>query len=127
MERPDFVQLIEEEEVLVPGFPTWDTRPDQKHTIDSVADYGRRMFELGLSAAGGRWIPVSEQLPEKEARVLCAINSSDCCLIAVCTRFHHHGQMWWSQESSELGDTRSCFRGDEVRHWMPLPAFPEEL
>lgn len=49
--RPDFYAEADDENVTVIGFPQWDSEEDQKLTLESVANYGRRMFAAGLREA----------------------------------------------------------------------------
>lgn len=72
---------------------------------------------LGIEPATvpGKWIPVSERMPEAEGHYLVWANASRidgyCDHLAIAT---YHGEEW-SNEFNWL-----------VNHWMPLPAAPQE-
>jgi hypothetical protein len=66
----------------------------------------------------GRWIPVSERLPEAGVRVLifCPLAEPNEVAAAV---LRHEG-MWRMDDGEVYGET-------EPTHWMPLPPEPPEV
>ncbi|HHX3799609.1 TPA: DUF551 domain-containing protein [Klebsiella pneumoniae] len=70
----------------------------------------------------GKWIPVSEQMPEVGVKVLC-FPVEDEPIHAV-----FNGQLWlqdisWSNSDEPIDNVITC----NVTHWMPLPAAPQEV
>ena len=49
MNKNKIIELIEENGILVIGMPIWDTEKDQNDTINSVADFALKMYNLGLN------------------------------------------------------------------------------
>lgn len=69
----------------------------------------------------GKWIPVSERMPEVGVKVLC-FPVEDEPIHAV-----FNGQLWlqdisWSNSDEPIDNVITC----NVTHWMPLPAAPQE-
>lgn len=58
------------------------------------------------------WIPVTERLPEKNAKVL-IYTTEDVCLSATYTMYATNGFA-----------TAAGFYTNKVTHWMPLPVPP---
>lgn len=70
----------------------------------------------------GKWIPVSEQMPEVGVKVLC-FPAEDEPIHAV-----FNGQLWlqdisWSNSDEPIDNVITC----NVTHWVPLPASPQEV
>ncbi|ENA1176082.1 DUF551 domain-containing protein [Klebsiella pneumoniae] len=70
----------------------------------------------------GKWIPVSERMPEVGVKVLC-FPAEDEPIHAV-----FNGQLWlqdisWSNSDEPIDNVITC----NVTHWMPLPAAPQEV
>ncbi|WP_316044331.1 DUF551 domain-containing protein [Klebsiella pneumoniae] len=70
----------------------------------------------------GKWIPVSERIPEVGVKVLC-FPVEDEPIHAV-----FNGQLWlqdisWSNSDEPIDNVITC----NVTHWMPLPAAPQEV
>lgn len=73
------------------------------------------------AAVPGKWIPVSERIPEVGVKVLC-FPVEDEPIHAV-----FNGQLWlqdisWSNSDEPIDNVITC----NVTHWMPLPAAPQE-
>lgn len=75
-----------------------------------------------------RWIPCSEELPEKDGRYLVANDAVGVIGVksfAVTKRFNGRGQerrdVWWY-----LDDEWADQVATGITHWMPLPEPPEE-
>lgn len=49
MDKNKIIELIEENGILITGMPIWDTEKDQNDTINSVADFTLKMYNLGLN------------------------------------------------------------------------------
>ncbi len=69
----------------------------------------------------GKWIPVSERMPEVGVKVLCFPVEGEP-IHAV-----FNGQLWlqdisWSNSDEPIDNVITC----NVTHWMPLPAAPQE-
>ncbi|EIX9136949.1 DUF551 domain-containing protein [Klebsiella pneumoniae] len=66
----------------------------------------------------GKWIPVSERLPEDSGRYWCYVEEQNNL-----GKSHYqwncswNGDRWWVE----------CEGGGIVTHWMPLPAAPQEV
>lgn len=70
----------------------------------------------------GKWIPVSELMPEVGVKVLC-FPAEDEPIHAV-----FNGQLWlqdisWSNSDEPIDNVITC----NVTHWVPLPASPQEV
>ncbi len=70
----------------------------------------------------GKWIPVSERMPEVGVKVLC-FPAEDEPIHAV-----FNGQLWlqdisWSNSDEPIDNVITC----NVTHWVPLPASPQEV
>ncbi|HHG1573770.1 TPA: DUF551 domain-containing protein [Klebsiella pneumoniae] len=70
----------------------------------------------------GKWIPVSERMPEVGVKVLC-FPAEDEPIHAV-----FNGQLWlqdvsWSGSDEPIDNVIPT----SVTHWMPLPAAPQEV
>ncbi|HFF0179210.1 TPA: DUF551 domain-containing protein [Klebsiella pneumoniae] len=70
----------------------------------------------------GKWIPVSERMPEVGVKVLC-FPAEDEPIHAV-----FNGQLWlqdvsWSGSEEPIDNVIPV----TVTHWMPLPAGPQEV
>ncbi|HCM6036442.1 TPA: DUF551 domain-containing protein [Klebsiella pneumoniae] len=70
----------------------------------------------------GKWIPVSERMPEVGVKVLC-FPAEDEPIHAV-----FNGQLWlqdisWSNSDEPIDNVITC----NVTHWVPLPAAPQEV
>lgn len=105
--------------------------------FDSIIDYGaedsvdawHRLLAAAPQSPGsepatvpGKWIPVSEQMPEVGVKVLC-FPAEDEPINAV-----FNGQLWlqdisWSNSDEPIDNVITC----NVTHWVPLPASPQEV
>ena len=79
-----------------------------------IADY---LLANGVTFAtdnhvGGKWIPVTERLPEEGGYYMVAHQRSGC----VAERFYYR----------DCPDLFVEVTGDPVTHWMPLPKPPKE-
>ena len=74
-----------------------------------------------LAAIKGRWIPVSERLPEESTGTVAVLFDDGQPGVAWATYWHGARSDFaeWTYPLDDLGDGRS------VTHWMPLPAAPE--
>ncbi len=75
-----------------------------------------------LATVPGKWIPVSERMPEVGVKVLC-FPAEDEPIHAV-----FNGQLWlqdisWSNSDEPIDNVITC----NVTHWVPLPASPQEV
>lgn len=82
------------------------------HTAKEIADH---MVENGVTFATdnnvGRWIPVTERLPEVGERCLCNVKS-----------FAFPGSFYQAiLKYDKYGFVDGCIYTDDVTHWMPLP------
>jgi hypothetical protein len=87
--------------------------------------YDRQQYEKGYrdgqrdafateNNVGGKWIPVSERLPEDEKLVLCLTNTGWYWI----ARYNDCGDEMWCDGESWASKTY-------ITHWMPLPKPPE--
>lgn len=70
----------------------------------------------------GKWIPVSERIPDVGVKVLCFPVEDEPIHAAF------NGQLWlqdisWSNSDEPIDNVITC----NVTHWMPLPAAPQEV
>ncbi|BBQ35589.1 hypothetical protein WP2W18E06_27110 [Klebsiella pneumoniae] len=66
----------------------------------------------------GKWIPVSERLPEDSGRYWCYVEEqNDLGKSHYQWNCSWNGDRWWVE----------CEGGGIVTHWMPLPAAPQEV
>ncbi|HCJ5889343.1 TPA: DUF551 domain-containing protein [Klebsiella pneumoniae] len=119
--------------VMVPVKPTREILDE----FDSIIDYGaedsedawRRLLAAAPQSPGsdpatvpGKWISVSERLPEAGVKVLC-FPLEDEPIHAV-----FNGQLWlqdvsWSGSEEPIDNVIPV----PVTHWMPIPAAPQEV
>lgn len=70
------------------------------------------------AAVPGKWIPVSEQLPEDSGRYWCYVEEqNDLGKSHYQWNCSWNGDRWWVESEG----------GGIVTHWMPLPAAPQEV
>ncbi|WP_142971896.1 DUF551 domain-containing protein [Klebsiella michiganensis] len=70
----------------------------------------------------GKWIPVSERMPDVGVKVLCFPVKDE----PIHATFN--GQLWLQDVSwSGSDDTIDNVIPVSVTHWMPLPAAPQEV
>ncbi|HCT2320693.1 TPA: DUF551 domain-containing protein [Klebsiella pneumoniae] len=88
----------------------------RQHIIDSTLAAAPQLPGSDPATVPGKWIPVSERMPEAEGHYLVWANASRidgyCDHLAIAT--YQGGE--WSNEFNWL-----------VTHWMPLPAAPQEV
>lgn len=68
----------------------------------------------------GKWIPVSERMPEDEQEVL-TINRMGHCFVSF---FDKHSGLFFDRIDAPAA---CCIEHVLVTHWMPLPAAPQEV
>lgn len=68
----------------------------------------------------GKWIPVSEQMPDDEQEVL-TINRMGHCFVSF---FDKHSGLFFDRLDAPAA---CCIEHVLVTHWMPLPAAPKEV
>lgn len=87
----------------------------RQHIIDSTLAAAPQSPGSDPATVPGKWVPVSERMPEAEGHYLVWANASRidgyCDHLAIAT--YQGGE--WSNEFNWL-----------VNHWMPLPAAPQE-
>ncbi|MFU0662178.1 DUF551 domain-containing protein [Klebsiella pneumoniae] len=132
---------------MPPSQPALDTEPDRNPVL-AYADSYRDMAKQGVESVPiwsvitdlerniaplyrhaqpapvvpGKWIPVSERMPEVGVKVLC-FPAEDEPIHAV-----FNGQLWlqdvsWSASYEPIDNVIPI----TVTHWMPLPAAPQEV
>lgn len=70
------------------------------------------------ATAPGKWIPVSERMPEDSGRYWCYVEEqNDLGKSHYQWNCSWNGDRWWVESEG----------GGIVTHWMPLPAAPEEV
>ncbi|MCQ0857253.1 DUF551 domain-containing protein [Klebsiella pneumoniae] len=89
----------------------------RQHIIDSTLAAAPQSPGSEPSTVPGKWIPVSEQMPDNTEPVLCIEKRAD---------FGTYGQPFvcWHDGGGWVGKTN--YR-PIVTHWMPLPAGPQEV
>nr|WP_228295436.1 DUF551 domain-containing protein [Klebsiella pneumoniae] len=93
----------------------------RQHIIDSTLAAAPQSPGSEPATVPGKWIPVSERMPEVGVKVLC-FPVEDEPIHAV-----FNGQLWlqdisWSNSDEPIDNVITC----NVTHWMPLPAAPQE-
>ena len=100
-------------------------KTDSHEHYKATEDFARRLIghtkPVADNNVGGKWIPVTERLPEKNGRYLCRY------------LFHDYQEMPFEQVISFFATDETphfANEGDElgmkVTHWMPLPEPPKE-
>ncbi|WP_316242330.1 DUF551 domain-containing protein [Klebsiella pneumoniae] len=70
------------------------------------------------STVPGKWIPVSERMPEDSGRYWCYVEEqNDLGKSHYQWNCSWNGDRWWVESEG----------GGIVTHWMPLPAAPQEV
>ncbi|MBZ1582654.1 DUF551 domain-containing protein [Klebsiella pneumoniae] len=71
-----------------------------------------------VDSVAGKWIPVSERLPEDSGRYWCYVEEqNDLGKSHYQWNCSWNGDRWWVESEG----------GGIVTHWMPLPAAPQEV
>jgi hypothetical protein len=73
-----------------------------------------------VDSVAGKWIPVSERMPEDEQEVL-TINRMGHCFVSF---FDKHSGLFFDRIDAPAA---CCIEHVLVTHWMPLPAAPQEV
>ena len=94
----------------------------RQHIIDSTLAAAPQLPGSEPATVPGKWIPVSERMPEVGVKVLC-FPAEDEPIHAV-----FNGQLWlqdisWSNSDEPIDNVITC----NVTHWVPLPASPQEV
>ncbi|HFO2114785.1 TPA: DUF551 domain-containing protein [Klebsiella pneumoniae] len=89
----------------------------RQHIIDSTLAAAPQLPGSDPATVPGKWIPVSERIPDNTEPVLCIEKRAD---------FGSYGQPFvcWHDGGGWVGKTN--YR-PIVTHWMPLPAAPQEV
>ncbi|HHC0762651.1 TPA: DUF551 domain-containing protein [Klebsiella pneumoniae] len=89
----------------------------RQHIIDSTLAAAPQLPGSDPATVPGKWIPVSERIPDNTEPVLCIEKRAD---------FGTYGQPFvcWHDGGGWVGKTN--YR-PIVTHWMPLPAAPQEV
>lgn len=89
----------------------------RQHIIDSTLAAAPQLPGIDPATVPGKWIPVSERIPDNTEPVLCIEKRAD---------FGTYGQPFvcWHDGGGWVGKTN--YR-PIVTHWMPLPAAPQEV
>lgn len=102
----------------------FDVNVDEEE-LRKALTYDRAQYEKGYADAmrfatdtnvGGKWIPVTERLPEEGGRYLCYVKSFAFKGAFYTTIMHY----------DKYGFVEGNIYTDDVTHWMPLPPDPEE-
>lgn len=91
---------------------------DDWYTNTEIADYllANDVTFVTDNNDGGKWIPVSERLPEIGDRCLCNVKS-----------FAFPGSFYQEiLKYDKYGFVEGCIYTDDVTHWIPLPEPPKE-
>ncbi|NBD70894.1 DUF551 domain-containing protein [Klebsiella pneumoniae] len=126
--NPQPAPVVPDGYVMVPVKPTREILDE----FDSIIDYGaedsedawRRLLAAAPQSPGsesatvpGKWIPVSERMPEEGGRYWCYVEEQNSL-----GKSHYQWNCSWN------GDVWSDKElTGRVTHWMPLPAAPQEV
>lgn len=94
----------------------------RQHIIDSTLAAAPQLPGSDPATVPGKWIPVSERMPDVGVKVLC-FPAKDEPIHAT-----FNGQLWlqdvsWSGSEEPIDNVIPV----TVTHWMPLPAGPQEV
>lgn len=117
---------------VVPSFEEWISAANQK-PLGRVKDAMRESYDACRAAmlaaapqlpgsepatVPGKWIPVSERMPEDSGRYWCYVEEqNDLGKSHYQWNCSWNGDRWWVESEG----------GGIVTHWMPLPAAPQEV
>ncbi|MDU5033894.1 MAG: DUF551 domain-containing protein [Klebsiella pneumoniae] len=92
----------------------------RQHIIDSTLSAAPQSPGSDPATVPGKWIPVSERMPEDEQEVL-TINRMGHCFVSF---FDKHSGLFFDRIDAPAA---CCIEHVLVTHWMPLPAAPQEV
>lgn len=105
-------------------YPNW-LHEKNEYGIDTLTQYADAMLAAAPQSPGsepstvpGKWIPVSERMPEDSGRYWCYVEEqNDLGKSHYQWNCSWNGDRWWVESEG----------GGIVTHWMPLPAAPQEV
>lgn len=90
----------------------------RQHIIDSTLAAAPQLPGSDPATVPGKWIPVSERLPEDSGRYWCYVEEQNDLGKSHCQwNCSWNGDRWWVETEG----------GGIVTHWMPLPAAPQKV
>ena len=90
----------------------------RQHIIDSTLAAAPQLPGSEPATVPGKWIPVSERMPEDSGRYWCYVEEqNDLGKSHYQWNCSWNGDRWWVESEG----------GGIVTHWMPLPAAPQEV
>ncbi len=90
----------------------------RQHIIDSTLAAAPQLPGSDPATVPGKWIPVSERLPEDSGRYWCYVEEqNDLGKSHYQWNCSWNGDRWWVETEG----------GGIVTHWMPLPAAPQKV
>ncbi|HBU0988268.1 TPA: DUF551 domain-containing protein [Klebsiella pneumoniae] len=92
----------------------------RQHIIDSTLAAAPQLPGSDPATVPGKWIPVSERMPEDEQEVL-TINRMGHRFVSF---FDKHSGLFFDRLDAPAA---CCLEHALVTHWMPLPASPQEV
>lgn len=92
----------------------------RQHIINSTLAAGQQSPGSEPATVPGKWIPVSERMPEDEQEVL-TINKMGHRFVSF---FDKHSGLFFDRLDAPAA---CCIERVLVTHWMPLPADPQEV
>ncbi|KRR32980.1 dATP/dGTP pyrophosphohydrolase domain-containing protein [Klebsiella pneumoniae] len=92
----------------------------RQHIIDSTLAASQQSPGSEPATVPGKWIPVSERMPEDEQEVL-TINKMGHRFVSF---FDKHSGLFFDRLDAPAA---CCIEHVLVTHWMPLPAAPQEV
>lgn len=104
-----------------------------EHLLNELTETSHEMQKQMCRADGGRWIPVTERLPDGDSPYIAYLKAPDdwepheVLSYVTMLEFDKRQMLWWQSENS-------CFNADidivsndyKVTHWMPRPEPPKE-
>lgn len=92
----------------------------RQHIIDSTLAAAPQSPGSEPATVPGKWIPVSERMPDDEQEVL-TINKMGHRFVSF---FDKHSGLFFDRLDAPAA---CCIEHVLVTHWMPLPAAPQEV
>ena len=118
--REKLIELLDDIQIRGEDFTDYEIYGMRLPNTVSNEDVADHLIANGVTFAtdnnvGGKWIPVTERLPERGVEVLVCDTREDYVSI-----WEHMGDgLWFGNEV--------IWATEDITHWMPLPEPPKEV